>query len=59
MKANGGNPLIKITKICEFLGDSNQTRVKYRYLMGLEKIGRCYFIPDVAAALRERSTFEM
>lgn len=59
ISANAGSPFIKIGTLCDFLGDHDRYRVRKKYLLGLEMIGKCYFIPDVAAALRERSTFEM
>lgn len=58
LKANGGSPLIKIGKICEIIGDTDRHRVKQTYLQGLQKIGSCYFVPEVAERLKERATLD-
>ena len=55
LKANGGSPFIKIGKICEILGDKDRHRVKKKYLDGLQKIGMCYFVPEVAERLKEHA----
>ena len=54
-RANGGSPLIKLSKIAELVGDSNTQRVKKTYLDGLETIGKCYFVPEVAEALKGKA----
>ena len=54
-RANGGNPLIKLSKIAEIVGDSNHQRVKRKYLQGLELIGNRYFVPEVAEALKKNA----
>lgn len=54
-RANGGSPLIKLSKIAEFVGDKNAQRVKRTYLVGLETIGKCYFVPEVAEALKSKA----
>ena len=54
-RANNGNPLIKLSKIAELVGDSNHQRVKRTYLVGLETIGNRYFVPEVAEALKGKA----
>ena len=54
-RANNGNPLIKLSKIAEIVGDSNHQRVKRTYLEGLEVIGNRYFVPEVAEALKGKA----
>ena len=54
-RANGGSPLIKLSKIAEIVGDKNAQRVKRAYLVGLETIGKCYFVLDVAEALKSKA----
>ena len=54
-RANGGSPLIKLSKIAEIVGDKNTQRVKRTYLVGLETIGKCYFVPEVAEALKSKA----
>ena len=54
-RANGGSPLIKLSKIAEFVGDKNAQRVKRTYLEGLETIGKLYFVPEVAEALKRNA----
>ena len=54
-RANGGSPLIKLSKIAELVGDKNAQRVKRTYLDGLETIGKCYFVPEVAEALKSKA----
>ena len=54
-RANGGNPLIKLSKIAEIVGDKNTQRVKRTYLEGLETIGKRYFVPEVAEALKRKA----
>lgn len=49
-----GKGTIRATELAAFLGDKNVTRVKDRYLRGLEAIGgRAYLIPEVAERLKE------
>lgn len=54
-RANNGSPLIKLSKIAEIVGDKNPQRVKRTYLDGLERIGKCYFVPEVAEALKRNA----
>lgn len=54
-KANNGSPLIKLAKIAEFMGVKNAQRVKNTYLKDLERIGMCYFVPEVAEALKSKA----
>lgn len=56
LKANDGNPLIKLKKIAEIVGDKNPQRVKRKYLLDLQKINGAYFVPDVAERLKEHAT---
>lgn len=49
-----GKGTIKATEVAAFLGDKNVSRVKRKYLIGLEAIGgRAYLIPEVAERLKE------
>lgn len=49
-----GKGTIKAAEVAAFLGDSNVSRVKRKYLSGLEAIGgRAYLIPEVAERLKE------
>lgn len=54
-RANNGSPLIKLSKIAEIVGDKNTQRVKRTYLVGLETIGKLYFVPEVAEALKSKA----
>lgn len=56
LKANGGNPLIKLKRIAEIVGDKNPQRVKRKYLLDLQKINGAYFVPDVAERLMKHRT---
>ncbi len=47
----GGGSYITVRELSKFLGQTNDSRVKNRYLRGLERIGKSYFIPDVAERL--------
>lgn len=53
-QANGG-PFIKLARIADMVGDSNITRVRQKYLLGLERINGRYFIPEVAERLKENA----
>ena len=46
-----GKGLITNSELSRFLGDKNLTRVKAKYLDGLERIGRGYLITEVAERL--------
>ena len=49
-----GRGTIKASEVAGFLGDKNVSRVKQKYLSGLEAIGgRAYLITDVAERLKE------
>lgn len=49
-----GKGTIKASEVAGFLGDKNVSRVKSKYLRGLEAIGgRAYLIPEVAERLKE------
>ena len=54
-RANNGSPLIKLSKIAEIVGDKNTQRVKRTYLVGLETIGKLYFVSEVAEALKSKA----
>lgn len=48
-----GKGTIRASEVAVFLGDKNVTRVKRKYLNGLEAIGgRAYLIPEVAERLK-------
>lgn len=50
-----GRGTIKAKEVAGFLGDKNVTRVKDKYLRGLEAIGgTAYLIPEVAERLKEQ-----
>lgn len=49
MKAFTGSAFINRSKFARYLGV--QPKHADKYLVGLERIGRMYFIPDVAEAL--------
>ena len=49
-----GNPLIKLKRISELVGDTNQTRVRREYLDGLKQIRNRYFIPEVAERIASK-----
>ena len=49
-----GRGTIKAAEVAGFLGDKNVSRVKGKYLKGLEAIGgTAYLITDVAERLKE------
>ena len=49
-----GRGTIKASEVAGFLGDKNVSRVKEKYLRGLEAIGgTAYLITDVAERLKE------
>lgn len=56
LKANDGNPLIKLKKIAEIVGDKNPQRVKRKYLLDLQKINGGYFVGDVVDRLMKHRT---
>ena len=48
-----GKGTIRASEVAVFLGDKNVSRVKRKYLSGLEAIGgRAYLITDVAERLK-------
>ena len=46
------SPFITVAEVCEAVGDKNSGRVKKKYLDGLERVGKGYFIPEVAQRLK-------
>jgi hypothetical protein len=48
-----GAMFITLTELTKFLGMTNKSYVKKQYLDGLERIGKSYFIPEVAERLME------
>ena len=49
-----GKGTIRASEVAGFLGDKNVSRVREKYLKGLEAIGgRAYLITDVAERLKE------
>ena len=54
-----GASFINHQQLCRFLGIANRERVKKAYLIGLPKVGRMYFIPDVAGRIIEKSQEDM
>ena len=56
LRANDGNPLIKLKRIAEIVGDKNPQRVKRKYLLDLQKINGAYFVGDVADRLMKHRT---
>ena len=54
LRRHTGRGTIRAKELAEFLGVKNISRVKSRYLRGLEAIdGRAYLIPEVAERLKE------
>lgn len=53
LQTTTGASFITCTELCKFLGKQNQSRVKREYLYGLDRIGKAYFIPDVAQRLMD------
>lgn len=51
-------PFITAAEVCEAVGDKNAGRVKKKYLDGLEKVGKGYFIPEVAQRLKNAATVD-
>lgn len=52
-----GKGLVTATELSRFIGDKNLHRVKVKYLVGLERIGRGYLITDVADRLKEGAEY--
>jgi hypothetical protein len=51
-KSSESEGFITASQFARFIGVSNVSQCKYKYLSGLDKVdGKYYFIPDVAAAL--------
>lgn len=49
-----GASFISVTELTKYLGQSNQTRIKNRYLSGLKPVaGKKYYIPEVAEKVLE------
>ena len=53
LRVTGGVPIIKLAEVSRGVRDSNKDRVKKKYLLGLEKIGAGYFVPEVAQRLKD------
>ena len=54
LRLHTGKGTIRASELAGFLGDKNVSRVKSKYLRGLEAIGgRAYLIPEVAERLKE------
>lgn len=52
-----GSPFIKTGDLCRYLGDKNHSRVKRKYLQGLECLpGKLYLCSEVASRLKENMT---
>ena len=58
MKKTVGSSFITLTEIGKYIHQTNLTRVKKEYLIGLERLGKRYFIPDVVTRLMEGRRFE-
>ena len=54
MHSVGGASFITCTEVTRFLGLTNNTRVRDKYLRDLDRVGRGYFIPDVARKIHEK-----
>ena len=54
----GKRPFITVRELCTVVGDSNPYRVKKKYLDGLEKVGKGYFVPEVAERLKEAAVVD-
>lgn len=48
-----GKGLITQTELSRFVGDKNVGRVAKKYLKGVPRIGKGYFIPDVAESMMQ------
>ena len=56
-KAAKSDGFITATRFAQFMGCTNISKCKDKYLSNLEKVeGKYYFIPDVAEALMSRRT---
>lgn len=53
LKVTGGVPIIKLAEVSRVVRDTNKDRVKKKYLLGLERIGAGYFVPEVAQRLKD------
>ena len=51
-------PFITAAEVCMVVGDSNAGRVKKKYLEGLEKVGKGYFVPEVAQRLKNAAVMD-
>ena len=49
----GGGSFITLIELTRFLGRKDAKAVKQKYLLGLDRVGTGYFIPDVAKVLFE------
>ena len=59
MQSVNGASFINHQQLCNFLGIANRERVRKAYLIDLQKVGRLYFIPDVATRIIEKSQEDM
>lgn len=54
LRRHTGRGTIRASELAAFLGDKNVSRVRNRYLKGLEAIdGKMYLVPEVADRLKE------
>lgn len=54
LRRHTGRGTIRASELASFLGDKNVSRVRNRYLRGLEAIdGKMYLVPEVADRLKE------
>lgn len=49
-----GAGFISVTELCIFLGLKNKSRVKRDFCSGLDRVGKAFFIPDVAEKIMEK-----
>lgn len=54
-EASGTKGFITASQFAQFMGCTNISKCKYKFLSGLDRVeGKYYFIPDVAAVLMDR-----
>jgi len=53
MKQTTGSSFITVSELTRYLGKQNQSRVKQKYLKDLDRVGKGYFIPDVAQTIMD------
>lgn len=49
----GGAMFVTVTEVAGFMGYADKKAVKAKYLRGLERVGKKYYIPDVAKRIAE------